>query len=163
MSHQHTVKNTIISRDDWRMIFDTVAADRKKKLFFFLLNLVRWLFGRPLNWSQNAAKPGLHANASFTKKEKKRKGEKKCSAAFLHPRAVELEKLKDERKRDVRRRQRRTGTRQVCAVVWIMATMWMATRWEQKWPRRRFQWLEQEQKQTLSKGDQPYLYVLCPC
>lgn len=50
----------------------------------------------------------MHGNTSFTvskkgKREKKRRGKKKRSAAFLHPRPVKLEKLKDgKKKRDVR-------------------------------------------------------------
>lgn len=46
----------------------------------------------------------MHGNTSFTvskkgKREKKRTGKKKRSAAFLHPRPVKLEKLKDGKKK----------------------------------------------------------------
>lgn len=121
MSHQRTVKNTIISRND------TISTEEcslillqptGRKLFFFVKSCA-WVFGRPLNWSQDAADLfGCNAWKHIVHDVKKRKRRrKKCSVAFLHPRAVELEKLKDERKRDVRTRRRHTGNRQ--CVLWL--------------------------------------------
>lgn len=139
MSHQRTVKNTIISRND------TISTEEcslillqptERKLFFFLWNLVRGFFGRPLNWSEDAADLfGCNARKHIVHDVKKKKREEKKNAVLRfyirEPWSWKSWKMKE--KETLGRVDGALETDSVCC-GWMMATMWMATRWAQMTP-----------------------------
>lgn len=104
--------------------------------FFFLWNLVRGFFGRPLNWSEDAADLfGCNARKHIVHDVKKKKREEKKNAVLRfyirEPWSWKSWKMKE--KETLECVDGALETDSVCC-GWMMATMWMATRWAQMTP-----------------------------